>query len=365
MSIRSNRVMPNASETLPQVSSQLQAFRSKYVDRIIPVESMRWNRDRLVIAAAGSDFEAEASVSRVAQDQMFELLGVPKVFGRSCPADLRENIINRLLPTVAQSRVFVRLINKNGSDKLEARAILPQNFEPFDFTNLSDVLLRVSEKLGRPFEIDRGQNGPDKGLESWNVRLIDPESGVDIDEPEEKIFMGIDARTSEVGLFNPSIEPVLYQLICTNGLKAPVAGGEASDMLRFRYYHVNTESIVERICAHIEQVSIGYAAKRDMLRNASRARMRGDRAEELYMNTLVGAHAAGGAKHREDLMNRLRSHRSQSGDYSVYRVVSLLTEIARDHSQVETTIPEWNLNRVDSIERGAGQILEQYAGVAA
>lgn len=355
-----------AATKLPQLSEELHEIRKTYVDRVIPVSGITWDNGSLIIRDQQTGFERYTVPSRVAFDQLCKLVGMPKGYAHDIPNDLLQTSFNRLLQNVSAQRLFVRMVEKGSN--MVTRALLPQAFEPFDYVNLVDVLQGVTSQTGIEFNIDRGQKGPDTNLDVWNIRFIDPNSSVSLDEPEEKLFFGIDARTSETGIINPSIEPLIWQLVCTNGLKMPVAQDNMADeILRFRYYKVNTESITERMVAHVLQMLEAYSNKQEAFRRSAKARIGSDQAEKVFIDTLVGSGVVSGPEHRERLVNRLRSHRS-NGDYSVYRVVSTLTEIARDVADATDSMsatPEVGLKHVDLIERKAGELLEQFAGAAA
>lgn len=326
-------------------------------DIVIGTDKLKWDRDRLIISEApGHTGSIDTMTTDISLRQLAKKLELPIAYLRKCAPDIREYIINRELPSCSESRFLLRLTEREAG--LETRAIMKQNAEPLDFTTMANIALKVIDDLdGFNFEIDRGQDGPKS--EAWNLRLIVPETFVEIDADEEKIGFGLDFRTSEAGLFNPSIEPLLWQLVCANGLKAWSGDARENQMERFRHYQINTEEFAQRIVAFTSDRLVEFTAKQEALRVATTVQVEVEKAETLFMDTLQKAHVAGGAANREALIERFRRNKTDKG-YNLYQMVSELTEIARDHNSNPAAEDQMKLmTSVDMIERESALILER------
>jgi len=360
MSKETRKSRPEAKERLSLLHGEFEEAEKNKRDVIIGTDKLRWDRDRLIIEEApGLTGSIEAMTTDISLRQIAKKLKLPITYLRKCTPEIRETVINHELPRCPESRFLVRLDERPSG--FEVRAVMKQNAEPLDYSTMAHIATKVVDELDDfTFEIDRGGGGP-RG-ETWNLRLVVPETFTSIDESEEKIGFGLDFRTSEAGLFNPSIEPLIWQLICTNGMKGWSNDSKENQMERFRHFRINTEEFAGRIVAFTRNRLEEYSAKSEALKAATSVMVEVAKAEELFMGTLNKAHVAGGEANRESLITRFRKHKKPEG-YSLYRMVSELTEIARDHDA--NTMAEdrlKNLNSVDIIERESALILERLVG---
>ena len=353
------KTRPKAAKRLAELKTELLEVAENNTDFVVSASDLSWDNDRLIIKEVpGQAGSIDTMTTDISLRQLAKKLDLPITYLRKCAPDIRQYIINRELPNCPESRFLIRLSERERG--FETRAIMKQNAEPLDFTTMADIAMKVVEDLGDfGFEIDRGGSGP-RG-EAWNLRLIVPETFVAIDAKEEKVGFGLDFRTSEAGLFNPSIEPLIWQLVCTNGMKAWAGDARENQMERFRHYRINTEEFAQRIVAFTQSRLEEFTAKQEALRVAMTIQVEAQKAEELFMGTLQKAHVAGGVANREQLIEGFRTHKSETG-YNLYRLVSELTEIARDHSRNPIAEDQLKLiTTVDIIERESALILERLA----
>jgi len=69
------------------------------------------------------------------------MIGAPKIYLKRWPSDLRETTINRLFDSCGIGRLFVRAIITPKGPKI--RAILRDDYDPFDYTDMLSVLRKA------------------------------------------------------------------------------------------------------------------------------------------------------------------------------------------------------------------------------
>jgi len=181
--------------------------------------------------------------------------------------------------------------------------------------------------------------------------MVWPRTQMEIDAPEEAILHGIDISTSEVGLVTPSIETLLYQLICTNGLKG-IRGNQ--DAVRWRYFNVQHEQIVEKLTTYILATEQRYYKEQEMLRKATKKMLSAQFAEKLFSETLRRSSVAGTLKQQEFYLGEFKAEKKIGNGkpaYTLYQTISALTRIARD------LYASGDPNKSSRLERESGRLL--------
>ncbi|MCK4306448.1 MAG: DUF932 domain-containing protein, partial [Candidatus Eisenbacteria sp.] len=161
------------------------------------------------------------------QDQFFQKVGIPIPYARKCLATpgMDDELLGHILGWLKLSDATWKLrCDRRGrvtQGRETVRGVVSERYVPFDNVDLLKALAPIVEERGLTVKGYRRDDG------HFNLRLVTetpmflPEQ--DWQDPENSdIYGGYVVRNSEIRLAAVSVAALVYRLICTNGLIAPV-----------------------------------------------------------------------------------------------------------------------------------------------
>lgn len=266
------------------------------------------------------------SLSEWAECQLCARLGIPVKYFRSCPADLKRMQIRYLIKHNCDKDTRWRLRLKGNT----VRGLVSGSYQPFD----NRAVTSVWESIGQS---ERFQYESLLDDTSFFLRAIVPD-GKSGGDNLGGLLTGFYLRNSEVGRSGISAGPVVYRLVCSNGL---VVAQDRKALMYKRHIWID-ESTISEMLNHAVTGAIDLSQKTTELMAASRRK-------PVSLDILV---------HRLDeleLEERLRQQAIDaflSGeDHNLFGMVNALTATAR-------LLPP---HERYGIERLAGEVLAEAA----
>jgi len=182
-------------------------------DMIVPSQLMRFATDsggRSKLTVETPDGPSHFGVTDLARRQLAEKLGIPYAYFermREKQPDLLDRNVNTWLYSEADRRM-VRTLDGN------VRAVLSDRYRRLDNYDLAEQVLPILERLpgGRLASVELTET-------RMYLKWITSEVREEI-QPGDIVEAGVVLTNSEVGLGSLSVQPLVYRLVCRNGLIA-------------------------------------------------------------------------------------------------------------------------------------------------
>jgi hypothetical protein len=165
---------------------------------------------------SGIEKDVNVSITKLCHQQIAERIMIPRSYydlmKDQAPDLLRKNV-NHWFSERKEEKKLIRVLDN------QARAFLSDRFRPLDNYDLMEaalpVLTKDDSKVGK-IQI-AGYELTDNNL---YLKVLTPEIQAEI-KPGDVVQAGIMITNSEVGLGALKIEPLVYRLVCSNGLISP------------------------------------------------------------------------------------------------------------------------------------------------
>lgn len=307
-----------------QVKKQLDKDDMGKHDIVVDPRSIRWlipNGEFLLEA----DGEGPFSLSPWAESQLCSRLGIPVKYFRNCPGQLKKMQIEYLVKHRVERGKHWRLRLKDST----IRGLVSGLYQPFDNRTVASVW----ESLGQHNRFKYESLLDDTSL---FLRAIVPNG--ERDDELGGLMTGFYVRNSEVGRSGISAGPIVYRLVCSNGL---VVVQDRKAFMYKRHIWIGEGAIAEML-NHAVSGSIDLSRKTTRVMAEAR-------------KVSVSPHALVRKLDKLELDERLQQQTTDSfiagSDHNVFGMVNALTAAARElppHERYE-------------LERSAGQILAEVA----
>lgn len=190
--------------------------------------------------------------------QVFSRMGMPVNYEKELLAD-RPDLVAMQYNHFAQARadksVLVRFREQDG--KRTIRGFLSDMYAPIDNKDVYGAFAEIKNKLDvetESFYMDEGRS---------RMRLVFPETEVSAGKLKhgvnDIIKVGFDIINSEIGRSSVQISPLVYRLVCTNGMKAWKQEG---DVFRQRHSYVH---IMEIKASLLESIQSSLVSSKDLI----------------------------------------------------------------------------------------------------
>jgi len=345
----------NKGQSIVEIATELERQREAAKDYVAPLGAVKLRTTSVVTTPTGMDLVVDgingsSGLRPLAHRQMGDHLGIPRRYYERMrteqPALLAENVNTWFHESRTDRRMFRTLDG-------DVRAFLSDRYRPLDNYGLAEAILPTLQ--------DRGAKVVSAAITETRLYIQATVEDIEGVVPGSKVRndvvrSGITISNSEVGLGALKVEPMLYRLICANGMISGVA---------FRKYHVGRR---------LEMESEVYA----LLSSATRAA--DDRALWLKVRDVVrGAfdrdifeaevvkmgNAAGQEIESEDLSrvvevttkqlgiethsNGILKHLAAGGDLSRWGLANAITNTANDVGNYDVAV---------DLERAGGKVIE-------
>ncbi len=238
-------------------------------DMVVPLNELTMEQTGKLRRHARGGVEGLA-LSDYAMGQAFSRLGIPVAYGRKLMKERPDLVATQFNHWTSKEtrQVLVRMrIHENGQGVI--RGFLSDRYSILDNKDVFDGLSRIIETT------------PEAELTSTHIddrrahiRLSFPELSADFGlNPEGKpdiLRVGVDIVNSEVGASSLRITPVVYRLVCTNGLKGWAPTGE-----RFvqRHMHLTTNELYGRMSTAVVDAIRGGDTMIETLQGARKTKV--------------------------------------------------------------------------------------------
>jgi hypothetical protein len=294
-------------------------------DIVVEPESVRWlTPDGAFLLEA--DGEGPYSLSEWAECQLCARLGIPVKYFRNCPGELKKMQVEYLIKHRSEKRMRWRLRLKGN----RIRGLVSGSYQPFDDSTVASVW----ESIG---QCERFRYESLLDDTSFFLRAIAP-NGEDGSDGLGGLLTGFYIRNSEVGRSGISAGPIVYRLICSNGL---VVAQDRKALLYKRHIWIDEAAIAEMLnYAVAGAINLSHKTT-EMMAEARKKPMSLDALVQRLDNLEL----------TEQLRQQTLDAFIADGNHNAFGVVNALTSTARGlppHERYE-------------LERSAGKILAEVA----
>ena len=206
-------------KTLTQLANELTRINETKKDLIVPVSKMEMDKEAQ-IKIDGID---SLPLNNWAHGQLSSYTDIPKQYydriKSENPSLLADNV-NHSLSKTTQDKRLVRVLDGN------VRALLSNRYRVLDSYDLAETVL--------PIMLNKSMNVLSSEITEKNlyIRAVMPKLETEI-KKGDIVQYGIQISSSDVGAGSLRVEPLIYRLICTNGLITSQA---------LRKYHIGKAS---------------------------------------------------------------------------------------------------------------------------
>lgn len=200
-------------------------------DIVVEPGKIRWltSDGRFLIQVNGGD---PFSLSEWAECQLCTRLGIPVKYFRNCPAELKGMQARYLIRHNCEKDTRWRLRLRGNT----VRGLVSGSYQPFDNRSIASVWESMDQSERFQYESLLDDT-------SFFLRAIVPDARDERDELGG-LLTGFYIRNSEVGRSGISAGPVVYRLICSNGL---VVAQDRKALLYKRHIWIDETSISEML----------------------------------------------------------------------------------------------------------------------
>lgn len=277
-----------------------------------------------------------------ASNQLCQKFGIPFRYFEMCPPNLQQTNVNYWLEQSSSKNVMIRLRKEkeNAQERDIIRAIVTDKYAKFDNHEILGLVDDYLQQVNEPFKVEFAkQNGDNMHLRLTFDRLT-TSIGQTPDGQPDIHKVGIHIMNSEVGKSAVRIMPMVYRLVCTNGLMAWTVD---DNIFTQRHAYIKEEDMLERVA-----VAIGDALKMsdhtiDILQKAKRHKVDNPFA--------VIDKLAKDKKYSKKLVEEVKKQyveENDGKDSSLFYVIQAFTRSARELKEEE---------RIE-VERDAASLLE-------
>ena len=328
--------------TLPEVLTELQRQNEMKKDFIVPAQSMRMNADGRTFEIRGSN--DAFSTTDLFHRQIGSALGIPAKYYdqmRKLKPDLLAQNVNAWFGDKTQS-YMIRSMDygaygdahsadaHNGSRV--ARALLSDRYRRIDNMEIASAVLPLF--AGQP---DMEVMSCEVTEHRMYLKIVNKRLEADV-VPGDTVQGGVIISNSEVGLGAVSVQPLLYRLVCTNGMVVNDLGerrthvGRTAKAVDDGYALYSDEALIAEdkafmlklrdiTMAAIEETRFDTVV--DKLRETTQVKITG-RVQDVI--ELTGKNYGLNQPEQDNILNYL----IQGGDLSLYGLTNAITRASQD-----------------------------------
>jgi hypothetical protein len=305
-------------------------------DMIVPSPLMRFATDSggtSRVTVETQDGAAKFGITDLAKRQLAEKLGIPYAYFermREKQPDLLDRNVNTWLHSDGDRRL-VRTLDGN------VRAVLSDRYRRLDNYDLAEHVLPILQRLpgGRLASVELTET-------RMYLKWITSEVRQEI-QPGDIVEAGVVVTNSEVGLGSLSVHPLVYRLICRNGLIAADHSMRKTHVGRLKEAKDDTVTVFKDDTLEAEDKAF-FLKVRDVVENAV-SEVTFSQLAERMRRTLgivlsgdpVKSVEAIGTKFllNEEERNGVLRHLISGGDLSGYGLVNALTHYSQEVSDYD------------------------------
>lgn len=307
------------------VVEDVRTFSRGKVDFVQPASSLRMSEysGELYTPQYFQDNETMAKAGVMgdwAQGQFFSRLGMPSRYFKKLMEEGQYSLVaNHANHFLAKSEGHLMIRGRETGNEIYVRGILSSEYTPFDYTDLIDVFDKILGQTSQSYEITNYALSDG----SFHMKIVFPRLtsvvGRTVNNEEDAIRVGIHVANSEVGKRMVVVEPMLWRLVCSNGLMGWVPQG---NMLRQRHRWLTADEMYGRVVQ-----AVGGALK---IGSDAIDMIKASRQKEIQNPLEVIEELAKDNNFSQGLSDSIKSAWAEEPEYSAYGVVNAFTRAARD-----------------------------------
>ncbi|OGR97801.1 MAG: hypothetical protein A2V88_09325 [Elusimicrobia bacterium RBG_16_66_12] len=330
-------------QTLQEVAAEIERQRGAKKDYLAPTSQLELQSNGELLRVNGKgNFE----LTGTAHGQIAQHIGIPQKYYDKMKAEapgLLASNVNHWLHSSSEARMVRTLDGK-------ARAVLSRRYRPLDYSDLAEAVLPEIIKAGCRVE---SVALTDSRL---YIKAVTERLSFEV-KKGDVVQAGIVVLNSEVGMGSVKVEPMIFRLVCTNGMIVPESGinkyhvGRAGELGSFveDFLRDETREADDRALWMKVQDVVRGAFRRDIFEGTvKRLQEAGEKTIEAPVEEVVER-----AQKRFLLSEVERSgvlqHLILGQDLSQFGLVQAITRTAQDAQDYD---------RATDLERLGGQVLE-------
>lgn len=224
---------PKGNAELQKILNQLQAELELKKDFIIHPQDIRMNSQGLLVSR---ERELTHHMTDWALGQLASKTSIPARYLRNCPPELQAVNVNHWLQRFDKDKHSAWLVRTHtGNENGVVRGILSERYSPFDDKEILDIINKFFGESNADIEV-KWWHRDERG---FHLRIVfndlTTEVGKLADGNPDIHKVGLHIENSEVGAKSIRITPLVYRLICSNGM---MGWGKNTDMEIFTQRHI-------------------------------------------------------------------------------------------------------------------------------
>ena len=258
-----------------------------------------------------------------ATNQLCQRLNIPfNFYADECDNEMREFNVNKQMQKIQEHDLMLRL-RENGDEKF-IRAIVSKKYSKFDNHEILNLVKEYLDASKMDYEIAMWHYDGDGFHLRITFNHLTTQIGTTPDGQEDIHKVGIHIMNSEVGKSAVRIIPMVYRLVCTNGLMSWTTDGEIFSQ---RHLFISHETMQERVA-----VAIGEALKlgehtMEILEKAKQYQV--DNPIKMIENL------AKEKKYTKKFTEKVKQAYNEENDGSLFYVVQAFTEASKSLKEEE------------------------------
>lgn len=334
-------------QTLTEIATELERQIKTKKDYVAPGRQLEVRAGEKDLIALHLNGHGDFGITDIAHEQISGRLGIPRSYYDRMRAESPE-LLTRNVNHWFQSDNKPRMVRTLDG---EVRALLSNRYRPLDNSDLAEATLPVIQEAGCRIE--------SAALTEKRLYIKAVTERVQIEVKKGDVIQaGIVISNSEVGMGGVKVEPMIFRLVCLNGMIAPDYGlkkyhigrgfGSEEDGAEELYRDETREADDKAFWMKVKDIVTG-SLQRDVfekiasrITQAASEEMTGDPVKVVELTQKkMGLN--------EDERGGILRHLIQGGDLTRWGMVNAVTRASQD-------VPSYD--RATELERLGGQILE-------
>ncbi|MDQ0418740.1 hypothetical protein J2Z48_002944 [Croceifilum oryzae] len=254
----------NNTNELHHILTRLENESTRKEDLIIPARNLMFHEDGFIYDRSSNKIDGYV-LNEWATGQFAQKTNIPSKYFRQCPPELKAVNANHWIKELSSDEDWMlrTMRSRDGSPGV-VRGIMSDKYVPFDDIEILNILDDVLAKFNKDYEIEMWNRG-DTGC---HLRVTFPDLTTSVGKltngAPDIHRVGFHMMNSEVGKSSIRITPMVYRMICTNGLMGWDTNG---DVFQQRHIYLNHDEISNRVTGAIgKALKLGDNMINDLLK---------------------------------------------------------------------------------------------------
>ncbi len=335
-----------SGKSLVELAQELERQSNSKKDFVASTETIEMTpNNQLVLDGSENNDEYQFLITEVAHSQIAQRLNIPLKYYKRMRLEAPELLAKNVNTWFQQqpSRRMIRTLDG------QARAFLSDRYRRLDNYELAEVVLPVLCELGEGVKIVSSEL-TDKRM---YIKAINQSLELEV-KPGDVVQAGVCISNSEIGLGSLSVEPLVYRLVCTNGMIAKDFStkryhiGRAADNDAFELFSDETLraddqalllKVRDTVKAAVEKAKFSQIV--NQLREATEKVIEGNPVQTVEV-------LAQDFNYSKEESNGILTHLIQGGDLTAYGLSNAITRTSQDLDDYD---------RATDLERDGSRIL--------